>query len=39
MLISDQGTHPEDGQPVLLKLSKSGFTVRHRRTIATVPKV
>ncbi|CAA7015218.1 unnamed protein product [Microthlaspi erraticum] len=32
------GTHPEDGQPVLLKLSKSGFTVRHRRTIATVPK-
>ncbi|VVB10885.1 unnamed protein product [Arabis nemorensis] len=32
------GTHPEDGQPVLLKLSKSGFTVRHRRTMATVPK-
>ncbi|KFK29709.1 hypothetical protein AALP_AA7G168600 [Arabis alpina] len=32
------GTHPEDGQPVLLKLSKAGFTVRHRRTMATVPK-
>ncbi|CAH2077387.1 unnamed protein product, partial [Thlaspi arvense] len=32
------GTHPEDGQPVVLKLSKSGFTVRHRRTMATVPK-
>ncbi|WZY86125.1 hypothetical protein YC2023_032509 [Brassica napus] len=32
------GTHPEDGQPVTLKLSKSGFTVRHRRTMATVPK-
>ncbi|XP_024005076.1 uncharacterized protein LOC18030190 isoform X1 [Eutrema salsugineum] len=32
------GTHPEDKQPVVLKLSKSGFTVRHRRTMATVPK-
>ncbi|KAF2542520.1 hypothetical protein F2Q68_00029128 [Brassica cretica] len=32
------GNHPEDGQPVFLKLSKSGFTVRHRRTMATVPK-
>ncbi|CAN8229836.1 unnamed protein product [Cochlearia groenlandica] len=32
------GTHPKDGQPILLKLSKSGFTIRHRRTMATVPK-
>ncbi|ANM66865.1 DNA topoisomerase, type IA, core [Arabidopsis thaliana] len=33
------GTHPEDGQPVVLKLSKSGFTIKHRRNMATVPKV
>ncbi|CAB79839.1 DNA topoisomerase like-protein [Arabidopsis thaliana] len=32
------GTHPEDGQPVVLKLSKSGFTIKHRRNMATVPK-
>lgn len=34
-----QGNHPKDGQPVILKLSKVGFTVRHRRTMASVPKV
>ncbi|XP_019089534.1 PREDICTED: uncharacterized protein LOC104730175 isoform X4 [Camelina sativa] len=32
------GTHPDDGQLVQLRLSKSGFTVKHRRTMATVPK-
>lgn len=32
------GNHPKDGQPVILKLSKVGFTVRHRRTMASVPK-
>ncbi|KAK3211114.1 hypothetical protein Dsin_015820 [Dipteronia sinensis] len=32
------GTHEKDGHPVVLKQSKGGFCVRHRRTIATVPK-
>uniref|UniRef100_A0A5B6Z8L9 DNA topoisomerase n=2 Tax=Davidia involucrata TaxID=16924 RepID=A0A5B6Z8L9_DAVIN len=32
------GNHPEDGQPVILKLAKLGFSIRHRRTIAPVPK-
>ncbi|KAL5785793.1 hypothetical protein ACOSQ2_008185 [Xanthoceras sorbifolium] len=32
------GTHPKDGHPVVLKLAKGGFSVRHRRTIASVPK-
>ncbi|KAF3446490.1 hypothetical protein FNV43_RR11669 [Rhamnella rubrinervis] len=32
------GNHPDDGQPVILKLAKVGFAVRHRRTIASVPK-
>ncbi|KAI4380217.1 hypothetical protein MLD38_006434 [Melastoma candidum] len=32
------GNHPKDGQPVVLKLAKVGFTIRHRRTIASVPK-
>ncbi|XP_016495229.1 uncharacterized protein LOC107814336 isoform X1 [Nicotiana tabacum] len=32
------GNHPEDDQPVILKLAKFGFTIRHRRTIASVPK-
>ncbi|KAJ4707637.1 DNA topoisomerase [Melia azedarach] len=32
------GNHPKDGQPVMLKLAKVGFSVRHRRTIASVPK-
>ncbi|KAF1883707.1 hypothetical protein Lal_00012624 [Lupinus albus] len=32
------GHHPDDGQPVILKLAKVGFSVRYRRTIATVPK-
>ncbi|KZV23291.1 hypothetical protein F511_02192 [Dorcoceras hygrometricum] len=32
------GNHPDDDQPVILKLSRVGFTVRHRRTIASVPK-
>lgn len=32
------GNHPEDHQPVLIKISKTGFTIRHRRNIAPVPK-
>lgn len=32
------GNHPADGQPVILKLARFGFTVRHRRTMASVPK-
>lgn len=32
------GKHPKDGQPVIIRLAKGGFTVRHRRTMATVPK-
>ncbi|BAT74274.1 uncharacterized protein HKW66_Vig0003750 [Vigna angularis] len=32
------GNHPKDGQPVILKLARVGFSVRHRRTIASVPK-
>ncbi|CAN8326742.1 unnamed protein product [Cochlearia groenlandica] len=32
------GTHPEDELAVILKLSKFGFTVRHRNKMATVPK-
>ncbi|KAL4285227.1 hypothetical protein GQ457_16G006790 [Hibiscus cannabinus] len=32
------GEHPKDGQPVILKLAKFGFSVRHRRTTASVPK-
>ncbi|KAK9281256.1 hypothetical protein L1049_004152 [Liquidambar formosana] len=32
------GNHPEDGQAVILKLAKVGFSIRHRRTIAPVPK-
>ncbi|XP_043702486.1 DNA topoisomerase 1 [Telopea speciosissima] len=32
------GEHPEDKQPVYLKLARYGFTIRHRRTIASVPK-
>ncbi|KAG8656725.1 DNA topoisomerase 1 isoform X2 [Manihot esculenta] len=33
------GNHPKDGHPVILKLAKVGFAVRHRRTIASVPKL
>lgn len=36
---SFQGNHPDDKQPVILKLAKVGFSIRHRRTIASVPKV
>ncbi|XVF19283.1 hypothetical protein REPUB_Repub11eG0097000 [Reevesia pubescens] len=32
------GDHPKDGHPVILKLAKVGFSVRHRRTTASVPK-
>ncbi|KAL3649668.1 hypothetical protein CASFOL_006071 [Castilleja foliolosa] len=32
------GKHPDDGQPVELKLAKVGFSIRHRRTIGPVPK-
>ncbi|GLT85103.1 hypothetical protein SLE2022_033040 [Rubroshorea leprosula] len=32
------GNHPKDGQPVVMKLAKFGFSIRHRRTIASVPK-
>ncbi|CAO2825726.1 unnamed protein product [Amaranthus hypochondriacus] len=32
------GTHPVDGLPIVIKISKAGFTVRHRCDIAPVPK-
>ncbi|KAK7384858.1 hypothetical protein VNO78_30561 [Psophocarpus tetragonolobus] len=32
------GNHPKDGQPVILRLARVGFSVRHRRTMASVPK-
>ncbi|GLU01104.1 hypothetical protein SLE2022_184290 [Rubroshorea leprosula] len=32
------GNHPKDGQPVVLKLARVGFSIRHRRNIASVPK-
>ncbi|KAH6774666.1 DNA topoisomerase [Perilla frutescens var. hirtella] len=32
------GNHPDDNQPIILKLAKGGFSIRHRRTIAPVPK-
>ncbi|KMT17790.1 hypothetical protein BVRB_2g035360 [Beta vulgaris subsp. vulgaris] len=32
------GNHPVDSQPIIIKISKTGFTVRHRRNIAPVPK-
>ncbi|CAI0376260.1 unnamed protein product [Linum tenue] len=32
------GDHPKDGHPIILKLAKNGFNIRHRRTIASVPK-
>ncbi|GFQ04534.1 DNA topoisomerase 1 [Phtheirospermum japonicum] len=35
---ASRGKHPDDGQPVVLKLAKVGFSIRHRRTIGPVPK-
>ncbi|XP_017698131.1 DNA topoisomerase 1 isoform X2 [Phoenix dactylifera] len=32
------GNHAKDGYPVLLTHSKFGFSIRHRRTVAPVPK-
>ncbi|XP_065849022.1 uncharacterized protein [Euphorbia lathyris] len=32
------GKHPKDGNPVIIKLAKVGFVVKHRRTSASVPK-
>ncbi|KAL8551660.1 hypothetical protein ACS0TY_000656 [Phlomoides rotata] len=32
------GNHPDDDQPIVLKLAKGGFSIRHRRSIAPVPK-
>ncbi|KAJ4792850.1 DNA topoisomerase 1 [Rhynchospora pubera] len=32
------GDHPDDGQPVVLTLSKAGFHVKHRNTVAPVAK-
>ncbi|KAK9051495.1 hypothetical protein SSX86_028122 [Deinandra increscens subsp. villosa] len=32
------GKHPDDGQPVVLKLARHGLSVKHRRTQAPVPK-
>ncbi|XP_022982096.1 uncharacterized protein LOC111481040 isoform X2 [Cucurbita maxima] len=32
------GHHPKDGQPVILKIAKAGFTIRHRHTMASLPK-
>jgi hypothetical protein len=34
-----QGKHPDDEQPVMMTHSKAGYSVRHRRTLAPVPKV
>lgn len=39
LFLDYQGSHPKDGEPVILKLAQVGFCVRHRRTIASVPKV
>ncbi|XP_051119971.1 uncharacterized protein LOC127243826 isoform X2 [Andrographis paniculata] len=32
------GKHPDDNQPVILRLGRVGFVIRHRRSIAPVPK-
>ncbi|XP_062233080.1 uncharacterized protein LOC133930445 isoform X2 [Phragmites australis] len=32
------GKHPDDGHPVLMTHSKAGFNVKHRRSLAPVPK-
>ncbi|CAI8605798.1 unnamed protein product, partial [Vicia faba] len=32
------GKHPKDGQSVILKVTKAGYYVKHRRTTASVPK-
>ncbi|XP_010257889.1 PREDICTED: uncharacterized protein LOC104597850 [Nelumbo nucifera] len=32
------GNHPDDDQPVYLRLARFGFSIKHRRTIAPVPK-
>ncbi|GJN00034.1 hypothetical protein PR202_ga17183 [Eleusine coracana subsp. coracana] len=32
------GKHPDDDHPVLMTHSKVGFNIRHRRTLAPVPK-
>ncbi|KGN60315.2 uncharacterized protein LOC101210823 isoform X2 [Cucumis sativus] len=32
------GKHPKDGQPVIIKIARTGFTIRHGRTIASIPK-
>uniref|UniRef100_A0A0A9G966 Uncharacterized protein n=1 Tax=Arundo donax TaxID=35708 RepID=A0A0A9G966_ARUDO len=32
------GKHPDDDRPVLITHSKAGYNVRHRRTLAPVPK-
>ncbi|XP_051136021.1 uncharacterized protein LOC127254787 isoform X2 [Andrographis paniculata] len=32
------GSHPDDNQPVVLKIGGTGFNIWHRRTFASVPK-
>uniref|UniRef100_A0A0E0E0K2 Topo IA-type catalytic domain-containing protein n=1 Tax=Oryza meridionalis TaxID=40149 RepID=A0A0E0E0K2_9ORYZ len=32
------GKHPDDDLPVLITHSKAGFSIRHRRTLASLPK-
>lgn len=32
------GNHPKDGQPVVLKIARKGFTIKYRRKNAKVPK-
>ncbi|KAJ8763759.1 hypothetical protein K2173_003541 [Erythroxylum novogranatense] len=32
------GNHPKDGQPVIIRLARAGFSIRHGRSIASVPK-
>ncbi|CAM0914163.1 unnamed protein product [Alopecurus aequalis] len=32
------GKHPDDEHPVLMTHSKAGYSIRHRRTLASIPK-
>lgn len=32
------GDHPKDGNPVILKIGRVGYMVKHRQTMASVPK-
>ncbi|CAK8570115.1 unnamed protein product [Lathyrus sativus] len=32
------GKHPKDGQPVILKVTKAGYYIKHKRTTTSIPK-